>query len=270
MFPTSSSASTREQRPQTPRDLSPSFPPSPPVLQLSGRKRARSSLPRLSPSLSCPHLSLLATGTSSPPSVTSALAFGSTTPTAEISWSSGGSLKKDEPPKSAGIRRLSMPGFPWDDRATSGRKSPAAEMAGNIARRSRPVTPPAQLIHANRADTAATLKDRSCSRSSLRLELPAPGIDNTLGAQIERRHSIDPNACVRHRGIGGQPLLGLAYPTTPDIGHSTTLCGACKEEAPGAAGEDVGSSSMVVLLRDAKAEALYRGRVCRFGERQDV
>ncbi|KAA8900431.1 hypothetical protein FN846DRAFT_892125 [Sphaerosporella brunnea] len=232
MFSTSLSSSKRDQRPQSQQTSSSS--PAPSIFS----KRPRTSLPKLSPSLSCPHLPLLIPGKPSPPAITSTSAIGATTPTAEIFWgpsSSKASKLTEEGATASGAtphsRRLSMSGFPWDARSSSGRMSPAAELTGSIARRTRPVTPPAQLIHA-RNDGSVGFKDKFSPKSSLRLELPAPRLDADLGAH--RRHT-DPNTCSRHRGFIGQPLLGLAYPTTPDIGvHSSpVVCGACKDGAPG-------------------------------------
>jgi hypothetical protein len=57
-------------------------------------------------------------------------------------------------------------------------------------------------------------------------------MDGSLGSRIEHaHHPMDANMCGhRHQGFAGQPLLGLAYPTTPYIGlnDSPVMCERCK------------------------------------------
>lgn len=203
------------------------------------RKRSSSLVPKLSVSQSCPHLPLLAVGTSSPATITSAVAFGATTPTSEIFAGSSSSHRVQraytaDPQRTSSrsqARRLSMSGFPWgEERSASGNRSPAAEFTGNIARRPRPITPPAQL-----QNISVSMFDRRGSpRSNLRLQLPPPRID-AITAQFDtaRREAFGVEVPTSRQRFG-HTLLGLAFPATPDVGITSqpVLYGISKDDFP--------------------------------------
>lgn len=198
----------------------------PPLLPSANRQKRRGAQPALSPSHSCPHLSL---SSSSLPTVTSAIAYGATT-TSDIFWASCSSkVTENDPPVRA--RPLSMSGFPWEDRSSSGRMSPAAaELAGNIGRRPHSGNLPVQLIGSKSEPIIGGIKENTSSlKSNLRLELPNPRMDPNLGHQLQAHGSND--TCNRHRGFATQSLLGVAYPTTPDIGlnNSPAICTRCRD-----------------------------------------
>ena len=124
-----------------------------------------------------------------------------------------------------------MSGFPWEDRFTSGKKSPAVELAESITRKARPVTPPAQLVHAKSEPTGSSFRDGISPKSGLRLQLP-PRLHAAVASQPGIQGPSSDTTCHhRHKGFTGQTLLRLAYPTTPDIGinNSPVMCETCKD-----------------------------------------
>ncbi|TGZ81686.1 hypothetical protein EX30DRAFT_348491 [Ascodesmis nigricans] len=200
------------------------------------RKRSFSSVPKLTVSLSCPHLPLLSIGASSPPEITPAVGVGAITPTTEIFATFSHSKRAQRAytiTDSTGIstpvlraRRVSMSGFPWgQEQSASGQTSPAAEFVGELARRG-PVTPPAQSHNM----TSSVLGKRGSPKANLRLRLPPLGMDAMAAQLAGTRRGSSANETVIGRHKFGHMLLGLPLPATPDVvvSHEPVIYEAAK------------------------------------------
>ncbi|KAL7268682.1 hypothetical protein RUND412_008684 [Rhizina undulata] len=222
------SSPDRKHRPETPNGNSPKqkSKPTPGPIKLSPY------------SSTCPYIPLLSSGTtSSPPAVTSTLAYGSNSGRPTTPGCRGRDSSKGEgSPRHASDPENSSAGFPWDLsidheqtnllqqhlRTTASRKFPLVERRMSASSSATELTdtrsrPSNKVLNHNRSHSAShsgakvTTSPKSSPKSSMRLKLPPPPqLLDALGIGV--RNEGDQEHRLR------QSLLGLAFPTTPDTG----------------------------------------------------
>ncbi|KAG0637164.1 hypothetical protein HOY80DRAFT_1052414 [Tuber brumale] len=224
------------------------------------RSRSPSRCSKLTTSSSYPCIPLLAgrAAASSPPAVTSAVAFGSTSATSAspspTPWVNSAETIEDDSPRTPGsILERPYSGFPWglhfkEQPQTSpailesGAQTSAGELTGAKARSSVLQNPPLPHSRSDPTHTALRTKrspSRASPKSSLKLKLPPPphladDYGHALpGTQRGERAESEGVFIVTQENHRPRPsLLGIAFPTTPDtsVNSMPVICAGIGRE----------------------------------------
>jgi len=220
------------------------------------RSRSTSRCPKLTTSSSYPCIPLLSgrAAASSPPAVTSAVAFGSTSATSAssspIPWIHSAETIEDDSPRTPGsILERPYSGFPWglhfkEQPQTnpvipdSWTQTPTGELTSAKARSSILSHPPLPHTRSDPAHTAVRTKrtpPRASPKSSLKLKLPPPPrmADGYGLAQQDNRAESEGMFIIAQENHRPRPsLLGIAFPTTPDtsVNSMPVICAGISKE----------------------------------------
>ncbi|RPA98522.1 hypothetical protein L873DRAFT_1032545 [Choiromyces venosus 120613-1] len=224
------------------------------------RSRSPSRLTKLTTSSSYPCIPLLASraAASSPPAVTSAVAFGSTSATSALPspnpWIHSAETIEDDSPRTPGsILERPYSGFPWglhfkEQPHTnsvilgSGAQTFAGELSGAKTRSSVLPHPPLPHTKLDPTHTAVRTKrspSRGSPKSSLKLKLPPPphmvddyGLAPSSAQQGKRAENDGVFIIGQENHRLRSSLLGVAFPTTPDtsVNSMPVICAGISRE----------------------------------------